>query len=92
MAIYSIWSLDVWGNEEEGFEVNDRGCINRSVEIDDDATDSDIIELMIDMGYLMAGSRDKGQIDGDSEYTMWIEDMDTLEPWIQLQRESKVEA
>ncbi len=26
---YELWFYDVWGNEEVGFEVNDRRCANR---------------------------------------------------------------
>ena len=26
---YELWFYDVWGNEEEGFTVNDRHCANR---------------------------------------------------------------
>uniref|UniRef100_A0A6M3JAL7 Uncharacterized protein n=1 Tax=viral metagenome TaxID=1070528 RepID=A0A6M3JAL7_9ZZZZ len=26
---YELWLYDVWGNEEEGFDLNDRYCANR---------------------------------------------------------------
>ena len=26
---YSLWFYDVWGNEEDGFSVNDRHCASR---------------------------------------------------------------
>ena len=26
---YSLWFYDVWGNEEDGFDVNDRHCASR---------------------------------------------------------------
>ena len=26
---YQLWFYDVWGNEEEGFSVNDRNCVSR---------------------------------------------------------------
>lgn len=26
---YELWFYDVWGNEEEGFSVNDRHCVSR---------------------------------------------------------------
>ena len=29
---YDVWSLDVWGGEDEGFTVNDRSCIRRGLE------------------------------------------------------------
>jgi len=27
---YELWFYDVWGNEEGGFSVNDRHCVNRA--------------------------------------------------------------
>lgn len=29
---WSVWTYDVWGNAKDGFEVNDRSCIERSFE------------------------------------------------------------
>lgn len=26
---YALWFYDVWGNEQDGFEVNNRNCANR---------------------------------------------------------------
>ena len=31
-AVYSTYNYDVWGNEDDGYEVNDVFCINRAVE------------------------------------------------------------
>ena len=33
IAVCEIWAYDVWGNEEDGYEVNDRTCIERKAEI-----------------------------------------------------------
>ena len=30
---YELWFYDVWGNEQEGFSVNDRHCVNRDFTI-----------------------------------------------------------
>ena len=30
---WETWTYDVWGNEEDGFDVNDRSCISRQHEI-----------------------------------------------------------
>lgn len=65
---YSVWNLDVWGNEEEGFDVNDRGCYQRAVEFpttheiynegtdgefaEDWANNKQIIDTLIEIGYL----------------------------------------
>ena len=65
---YDVWSLDVWGNRKEGFEINDRSCFARAVEFptthkvynqgteqefsDDWPTDKQIIETLKEIGYL----------------------------------------
>ena len=33
IAVCEVWTYDVWGNEEEGYEVNDRCCVERAAEI-----------------------------------------------------------
>ena len=30
---YELWFYDVWGNAEDGFEINDRSCTNRDFTI-----------------------------------------------------------
>jgi len=30
---WEVWEYDVWGNDADGYEVNDRVCINHSLEI-----------------------------------------------------------
>lgn len=65
---YDVWSLDVWGNEEDGFDVNDRSCFQCEVEFpttheiynegtdrefsDDWPTDQQIIDTLIEIGFL----------------------------------------
>ena len=28
-TVWEVWTYDVWGNEKDGFEVNDRSCLHR---------------------------------------------------------------
>lgn len=37
MATYKVFTLDVWGNEEDGWDVNDIRDSGRTVDIPDDA-------------------------------------------------------
>lgn len=30
---WEVWTYDVWGNEKDGFEVNNRFCENRNLEL-----------------------------------------------------------
>lgn len=32
-TVWEVWSYDVWGNEEDGYDVNDKYCDNREYEI-----------------------------------------------------------
>jgi hypothetical protein len=44
--------FDVWGNEEDGFEVNNLAVIEDGITISDDATEQDILDLLYNMEYL----------------------------------------
>ena len=38
-TIWEVWSYDVWGNAEDGYEVNNRFCDHREYPIDAPVTD-----------------------------------------------------
>ena len=59
--------FDVWGNEEEGYEVN-----NQCIEFDDwyiadDATDKEILEFLVKSGYLKTSDMRQVKIASDGE-------------------------
>ena len=33
LTTWDVWTYDVWGNHEDGFDVNDRCCIARNYEL-----------------------------------------------------------
>lgn len=99
---YDVWSLDVWGNEQDGFDVNDRSCFQRAVEFptthkvynqgtprefsDDWPTDEQIIQTLIDIGYLVDNATMTDiQIDGEPDSSLWIEDTKDGFPICQLE-------
>ena len=49
--IYEVRTLDVWGNEEDGFEVNDWRKVGQ-IEVADMATDEEILDALIGREYL----------------------------------------
>ena len=52
---YTLWSLDVWGNEKDGYEVNDRCCMSRDFRIDckeAQPTDEEVCRALVSGGYL----------------------------------------
>jgi hypothetical protein len=78
--------LDVWGNEEDGFEVNNAMRTGRTVLIPAAANhDNDIIEALIQHGELTERARGRVNLDDDG-YTITIEDNHTGEPLVQFQR------
>ena len=53
MATYTLINyFDVWGNEEDGYEVNNQCIEVEDVVIADDATDQDIIDYLFNNEYL----------------------------------------
>lgn len=59
MANNNTWALidyfDVWGNAEDGWDVNNVSKEFDDLVIADDATDQDIIDYLISIGYLAHG-------------------------------------
>ena len=53
MATYTLINyFDVWGNEDDGYEVNNQCIEVEDVVIADDATDQDIIDYLFQNEYL----------------------------------------
>ena len=57
--------FDVWGNEEEGWEVNDLCTIFDDLYMEDDITDEDIIDYIISIDYLNSKAKEGVIIQGD---------------------------
>lgn len=92
VARFTVWTLDVWGNEAEGFEVNDR-CKVGTFECDPMLTESSQwdVRLMKELeraGYLKPGSAERGTVDGESDSVLYIDGFDGC-PWLQLEREEE---
>lgn len=85
MATFTVWTLDVWGNENDGYEVNDR-CKVGTVDIPDfdNATDHAVLVALVEAGYLKPGSEAHGSFDG-SDGLYYVEDKNTACPWLQLE-------
>jgi len=87
MATYRIWSLLTLGNEDDGFEVNDR-IDSGSVELSDDATCADVVKALIANG-LISPKTTPEQVDMDdaSGVDLFLDDAANGEPLFQLERE-----
>jgi hypothetical protein len=80
---YRIGSLDVWGNEKDGFEVNDVHDLG-SIEINEDWTNEQIIKSLVDNGYLNVDALDLAGVDSDGEGIVFINEKDTNRPVFNL--------
>ena len=56
MAKAKLWTLinyfDVWGNEVDGWEVNDSRIERNDIAIDDSMTNKDILDKLVEVGFL----------------------------------------
>ena len=67
MSTWEVWSYDVLGNDNDGYEVNDRACLNRNFQVKGDyPTDKEIREAL-------GLKRIKIDLDGDDKdvYVTW---------------------
>lgn len=60
---WELWTYDVWGNETDGWDVNDRTCLDREFALPTDSSDDEIKQALIDAGYLKPGF--EIDLDGD---------------------------
>ena len=68
---YRVWSHDVWGNEKDGFEVNDNR-LEAEVEIHDMATNREIMQALKHAGLLIKACQERWlEFDGD-DATIYI--------------------
>lgn len=70
---WRVLSLDVWGNDEDGYEVNDQtdvgGVVLRGEDYQDDQK---VIDVLMEAGFLSALAKDGGvSVDGD-EYFLYV--------------------
>ena len=92
---YRVLSLDVWGNEDDGFEVNAAYKTSVKIRLSDDAQDKDILRALEDAGALWRADELKEKPltelfeveDGDLESYTTVSDTDNSKPLIQFMPE-----
>lgn len=61
---YVLWDyFDVWGNEEEGWTVNNQTVLYEGLSIEDDATETDLLKMLKGIGYLTTDDPTKIVVD-----------------------------
>ena len=85
MNEYELYSYDVWGNEEDGYEVNDSYKIGK-IELED-TEDNSIIEALKQFGFLKDHALTSDfTIDGENEYTLYVNGEKNNYPYCELRR------
>jgi hypothetical protein len=86
MSNWEVITYDVWGNEDDGFEVNQAFTTGRVIEVCDDEDNDSIVEGLINSGEFHAGVVGADiDVDGD-EHVIYINDAKTFEPILELHR------
>jgi hypothetical protein len=94
-VIYQVWGLDVWGNEEDGWQVNDRWRMGAvSVRTDRQSKSGTwspsnrVIVTALGRGdYLDPEEPSLLDIDGDDDGILFVDDATTGKPVLQLEYE-----
>jgi hypothetical protein len=88
LQTFPVLSIDAWGNPEEGYEWNQWFHVG-SIDLDINNEDQDVIQLMIDGGYLKEGSKGLGEVEDDG-FNLVILDKTTREPLFAIEYGSSI--
>ncbi len=80
--LFNVAELDVWGNAKDGFDVNNVYRTDRYIDVKDTKVET-LTEALKKWYNLPAFT-----VDGDEEYTLFLESEDTVEPLLYLYREN----
>ncbi len=82
---YELINYDVWGNENDGFEVNNKFRTGQFVEIPDGAGDDEIVQILKANGIIKKTARTKSiEIDGDGGDDLYFSHAPTGRPEFEL--------
>jgi hypothetical protein len=82
---FDVWTLDVWGNAREGFEVNDRSRLRERLFVRRDSSDKELLKALKDAGLLNKRCHFKSfSVHGD-DAQLFIDSRKTGEPIYQLE-------
>lgn len=84
--VWTVWSLDVWGNEEDGFEVNDRSRVG-TIRVRPNATDAEILRALVNGYFIKHTVRLKDVDIEDADDLIFIGDAKNGEPVLQLTKD-----
>ena len=83
MNKWQVWGLDVWGNDIDGYEVNDR-YRHGAIELSKSYLDEELLSALKDQGLLNEFcTLEQINIDGD-DTSLYIDDASNSQPIYQL--------
>ena len=80
--LFNVAELDVWGNAEDGYEVNNIYRTDRYIDVEN--TEVETLTEALNEWYPIPAFT----VDGDEEYTLFLESEDTTKPLLYLYREN----
>jgi hypothetical protein len=80
---FKVCSLDVWGNGEDGFEVNDMHQIG-TIDVDSDWTDRQLYDALVELGHLDAEVFHLASFEWSSDSFIGINEASNGKPVLQL--------
>jgi hypothetical protein len=83
---YAVCSLDVWGNSEEGYDVNDVFKIG-TIDLGEDMSDLEILTALVDTGFLDACATELGEVESCGDGFVHIRVKSDYEPILNLYME-----
>ena len=90
MPTYSLINyFDVWGNAKDDWEVNNLCTEKTGITITEDATDKEILDYLVQIGFLATSDMQKVKIDTIDGDMMEIYAVKGMQPLGRLQREWK---
>ena len=82
---YQLINYDVWGNEDNGFDVNDKFPSGQYVEIPEGASDDEIVRILKNEDIIKKTVRAKSiEIDGEQGYDLYFSYGPTGRPEFEL--------
>lgn len=83
---WRVWGLDVWGNDKDGYEVNDRWEITDDLILPRGSTDRDVMEWLKHAGLLKKYVQLRWlNFEGDSDF-IYIEQARNAYPLFQMEK------
>ena len=85
----SVYNYDVWGNDEDGYDVNDvyhYGTFEQDVDL---ANDESVVNFLKDIGFAIdTATVEDFDFDGDAEWTVYLNESKNQYPFCEIRNES----